>query len=456
MSRFVFILVVLSTCFWRTDAAGADPALELFQQRIMPIFNSPKPSSCVQCHLASVDLKDYILPSSEQTFLSLRDQQLIDVADPSKSKILTLISMGDRDRDPLAKRIHAKTRQAEYEAFTAWVHACCDDKALVNRPPLTTDVLAKPDPTDDVIRHGRKDRVLDSFVRNVWSQRMRCFPCHTPNEIDPENPQHAKPKQNHRKFVKQYGARMNLFKATPRETMNSLIASSRKKSSKRLPLINLDEPTKSLLVLKPTSKIPPKKEDGTRQPPSSLAPVSHMGGLKMHVDDVSYKAVITWIQDLASVKQGKYATKTDLPADNWYPTKHILRMKELPESWPPGETVQLFVHAASGHGDHWDDQPIAFTQGTITPRRFVNGSLILLRSPSDSHAVAWDSQGATLSPGKYRISAFLDSDHQIETDPSKLLGEDDFQGQMIVTADWKEGFKQAQVISAKELSVPSN
>ncbi len=210
MSRSIFILVALSSCVWRTDAMGADPALELFQRRIMPIFNSPNPSSCVQCHLASVDLKDYILPSHEQTFLSLRDQELIDLADPGKSKILTLISMGDRDRDPLAKRIHAKTRQAEYEAFTAWVHACCNDKALVNRPPLTTDVLAKPDPTDEVIRHGRKDRVLDSFVRNVWSQRMRCFPCHTPNEIDPNNPQHAKPKENHRKFVKQYGARMNL------------------------------------------------------------------------------------------------------------------------------------------------------------------------------------------------------------------------------------------------------
>ena len=49
-------------------------SLALFDERILPIFRSSDPSSCVQCHLASVDLKDYILPSEEKTFVSLRDQ----------------------------------------------------------------------------------------------------------------------------------------------------------------------------------------------------------------------------------------------------------------------------------------------------------------------------------------------------------------------------------------------
>ena len=237
--------------------------MELFQQRIMPIFRSPNPSSCVQCHLAAVDLKNYILPSHEDTFLSLRDQGLIDTDNPSESKILKLIGMGDSDQDAMAKRIHAKTRQAEFDAFAAWVRACCDDKTLVQRPPLSVDVLAKPSISDEVIRHGRKDRVLDSFVRNVWSQRMRCFPCHTPDEIDASDPKHVKPQQTHRDFVEQYGARMDIFKATPEETMRSLLASSHKRSQKRLPLINLEQPTQSLLVLKPTSKVPAKDENGS-------------------------------------------------------------------------------------------------------------------------------------------------------------------------------------------------
>jgi hypothetical protein len=41
-----------------------------------------------------VDLKNYILPSHEKTFVSLRDQGLIDLENPADSKILRLIAMG--------------------------------------------------------------------------------------------------------------------------------------------------------------------------------------------------------------------------------------------------------------------------------------------------------------------------------------------------------------------------
>jgi hypothetical protein len=49
-----------------SSAAEPKPE-EIFQQRIMPIFQSPNPSSCVQCHLAGVDLKNYILPSCSES-----------------------------------------------------------------------------------------------------------------------------------------------------------------------------------------------------------------------------------------------------------------------------------------------------------------------------------------------------------------------------------------------------
>lgn len=64
---------------------GLSPA-ELFNARIMPIFRSSDPSSCVQCHLSSVDLKNYILPSHKKTFLSLRDQGLINLETPKSRK----------------------------------------------------------------------------------------------------------------------------------------------------------------------------------------------------------------------------------------------------------------------------------------------------------------------------------------------------------------------------------
>lgn len=44
-------------------------AKEVFEERILPIFKSEDPSSCVQCHLSGVDLKNYIRPTHEETFL---------------------------------------------------------------------------------------------------------------------------------------------------------------------------------------------------------------------------------------------------------------------------------------------------------------------------------------------------------------------------------------------------
>lgn len=206
---------------------GSASPLEVFNQRILPIFQSEQPSSCVQCHLSSVDLKNYILPSSEQTFVSLRDQGLIDLAAPGDSGILKLIRMGDRDPDAGTRLIHERMRMAELAAFEAWVVACCADPQLRDLPRLDPEKLAGPAVSDAVIRHARKGRVVDSFVRNVWSQRMRCFPCHTPHEIDAENPRHQAALKTQSKFREElseelYG-RLQIFRKTPEETLQYLI-----------------------------------------------------------------------------------------------------------------------------------------------------------------------------------------------------------------------------------------
>src|SRR6476619_6642401 len=119
-------LAALSTL--ASDLRADDPA-KVFETRILPIFRSPNPSSCVQCHLAGVDLKNYILPSHEQTFVSLRDQGLIDLDRPARSRILTLIQMGAEEKGG-ASLIHQKMRRAEYEAFADWVKRSAADKRL--------------------------------------------------------------------------------------------------------------------------------------------------------------------------------------------------------------------------------------------------------------------------------------------------------------------------------------
>src|SRR5260370_7933962 len=93
--------VSLWLVFFSSSAASCAEATpeQVFERRIVPIFKSANPSSCVQCHLSGVDLKNYILPSSEKTFLSLRDQGLIDLKAPAAPKILKLINMRKDNRD---------------------------------------------------------------------------------------------------------------------------------------------------------------------------------------------------------------------------------------------------------------------------------------------------------------------------------------------------------------------
>ncbi|MGE3820197.1 MAG: hypothetical protein AB7I30_12325 [Isosphaeraceae bacterium] len=437
------------------EEPAAPTPVEVFERRIMPIFRSPQPASCVQCHLAAVDLKDYILPSHEQTFASLRDQGLIDLDDPANSKILTLIRMGEKDLDKGARLIHQKTREAEYEAFAAWIHACCDDPKMRALARLSVAELARPARPDPVIRHARKSRVVDSFVRNVWSQRMRCFPCHTPHEIDESNPNHKTAIEKHKEFLETHGIdvgrRMNIFRETPEATVDYLIERSRETPEGSLPLINLTDPQKSLIVLKPTSKLPARDEDGNFAKPSYGEPVSHMGGLKMHVDDPSYKAFIAWIQDYARVVGDQYTSVADLPPDNWHPTKHVLMVRQVPDSLPVGTRMQLFLHAWDAQANAWSSERIAFTQGQITPVRNVVGTLFLFGPSGSPTTKTPEQETARLAPGKYLIKAYVDDEHRLAENPTLFLGDEDFLGQAEIDARWGEGFPAAEKILGRLL-----
>src|SRR5207237_1243437 len=75
MNRVPLFAVLLVVTFTAHAPAADQPSpQQVFERRILPIFKSPEPSSCLQCHLSGVDLKNYILPSHEKTFASLRDQ----------------------------------------------------------------------------------------------------------------------------------------------------------------------------------------------------------------------------------------------------------------------------------------------------------------------------------------------------------------------------------------------
>ena len=388
------------------DATSAE---KVFEERIAPIFKSPDPSSCARCHLASVDIKDYILPSAKDTFLALRDQGLIDLDKPEKSKILALINRGAAD-PKAAGLISAKKQKAEYEAFAAWIKACAADPALKNAPkPDKAPALAvKP---VEVVRHARKDQMLESFETNVWSLRFRCMNCHT--EGTPQND----------KLVKENGARVAWFKkGGPGATMEYLLASK---------LIDLENPEKSLLLTKP------------------LGDVKHGGGIKVVVGDQAYKAIRAWVEDVAAMKKGKYAKADDLPMAaglKQFGTEAWLRLNNTPAAWND-KLLQADVYAWNAKAGAWEKEPVA------TSDRVSGGGgwqhTVTLSAPAGSdRAKAWAKGKPALPAGKYLVKVYVDSTGKAKKDWKAPLGADEYVGQAEFQGRWAEGYNAMTVVDA--------
>ncbi len=399
-----------------TVRADDDSPAAVFEKRIRPIFNSPNPSSCVRCHLAGVDLKDYILPSSEKTFLSLRDQGLIDLDRPERSKILTFINRG-ADGNLGAKLIPADRHKVEYEAFAAWIKACAADPKLRSAPMLPEAERAKPAAPPEVIRHGRADRLLESFERNVWSMRFRCMNCHT--EGTPQND----------KLRKEHGERVAwVKKAGPAATMAYLLGSK---------LIDADEPTKSLLLLKP------------------LKAVDHGGGKKFEPGDLGYKGFRAWLEDVAAVEKGKYARAADLPREDQGPlrfgTDIWLKLADTPPAWAD-KLLLVKVYAWDAGAKAWEERPAATSDRVVWGQGHLwQHSLTLLADRGSERAKAWAAGKPALPQGRYLVKVYVDADGRLAKDWRATLGPDQFVGQVEVQARWAEGYSAMTVADARRV-----
>ena len=395
-------------------AARADDAVKVFEQRLLPIFKSPNPSSCVQCHLAAVDLKDYILPSARDTFLALRDQGLIDLARPDDSRILKLIGRGKAD--PGAKLLPPGARDAEYAAFAAWIKACADDpafkgaKAPEKAPALSLKAV-------EVVRHARADRVAESFASNVWAMRFRCMNCHT--EGTPQCD----------KLVAEHGERVAWFKrGGPDATMAYLLRSN---------LINFATPENSALLRKP------------------LGEVKHGGGIKFVKGDQGYRAFRAWIEDAVAIRTGKYKAAADLPPPDKGPLRFgseaWFKLTDLPPAW--GEKLlQVDVYAWDAAANGWEAAPVATSDRMSSGKaKLWQHTLTLLASPGSPRAKAWAAGKATLPAGKYLVKVYVDQAGRAAADWRAALGEAEYVGAVEVQSRWAEGYGAMTAADARRV-----
>ncbi|MFM8271808.1 MAG: hypothetical protein ACKODX_05680 [Gemmata sp.] len=390
-------------------AARADDAAKVFEERIAPIFKSADPSSCARCHLASVDIKNYILPSARDTFLALREQGLIDLEKPEGSKILQLINRGADDPKG-AGLISAKRQRAEYEAFAAWVKACAADPAFKNAPK-PEKAPALPTKPVEVVRHARKDRMLESFESNVWSMRFRCMSCHTEG-----TPQATK-------LVKERGEFVAWFKKDgPAATMEYLLATQ---------LIDLDSPENSLLLKKP------------------LGEVKHGGGIKFAVGDQGYKAFRAWIEDVAAIKKERYAKAADLPRDSGvkqFGTEAWFRLNNTPAAWN-GKLLQVDIFAWDAKAGAWEREPVA-TSDRLSGAQGWQHTVSLLAAPDSERARAWAKGRPALPAGKYLVKVYVDAEGKAKKDWRAPLGAAEYVGQVEFQGQWREGYNAMTAVDA--------
>jgi hypothetical protein len=240
---------------------------ETFHERIEPLLTDTRSSTCNQCHLAGVDLSAFARETPCKTWACLNEQGLVDPSKPEDSKILAWIERGKPDSELITAEVIA----AERDAFRDWIEAnaacpsACEGVtcgALDDGPTCVTSGHDPPEvPTGDD-RRGCSDKELEqAFFDDVYSWRGRCFPCHfdTETRADPSAP----------RWLSVVGNCETGSAASLKRVLG-------------LGLLDTEEPSQSLLLLKPLD--------------ASRGGVEHGGGSKFTRKDPAYESFLRFAE----------------------------------------------------------------------------------------------------------------------------------------------------------------
>lgn len=405
--RWIWPVVVAAAGGWSAPSA-ADDSLELFRTRIAPILESPNPSSCSECHLSGVDLKQYIGDSQEETFAALVAGGLVNRERPDESKLLDFIRRSPKTPSPVG----AAAREQEYEAFRAWIRAAVADPNLA-AAATEVDQLGPAVPVE-VIRHGRQDRVLRSFVENIWSEVGRCVSCHSP--------------ELNRRAIGRNGfteadvdAISWVAPRGPAGTLQNLLD---------LGEIDLDDPEESLVLTKP------------------LGLVEHRGGPKFAVGSRTDKNFRRFLNDYARVLQGGYQSADELPsapAEVAVLTNQQLRIVDLPADW---DDRLLKVDLYRWTDGAWSEDRWGTAEGPIAKERRLWQSMISAIAPRDSVRAARLGDDYLLPDARYLAKIYIDRENLTKDDRDHELGDEAFFAEIEFAGEWPPGYQPPKIVSA--------
>jgi hypothetical protein len=240
------------------EAACLIKPTETFHERIEPLLSDSRPSTCNECHLSGVDLSAFARETPCKTWACLVDQGLVNVAQPDDSKILGWIERASPNSDLITPQVIA----AEHDAFRDWIEANAACPAACagvtcgapDGGPACSDATDARDadaeseaetaaggsggsagegntPAIPEDARGCSDMQLEqAFYDDVYSWRGRCAPCHFDKFPDAD-------------------------KTAPRwiSTVGNCATGSAAtfKNARDLGILNTEDATQSLILLKP-------------------------------------------------------------------------------------------------------------------------------------------------------------------------------------------------------------
>jgi len=385
-------------------------AAEIFDRRMLPIVRSERASSCTECHFGGVELKNYVREDQASTFSALRDEGLIDLKNPDESKLLQFIARKPDNEDPLIARV----RRSEFQAFRAWIRAAVKQPELL--AAMSTDTKIGAELPVEVIRHMRRDRVLRSFVENIWSEMGRCVSCHSP-ELN-------RNKIGRNGFTEEdVDAISWVVPRDPRATLEKLVETGN---------IDIDDPDASAVVTKPAGL-----ED-------------HGGGPKFAVGSRTDKNFRRFLNDYAAVVAGKYTRVDQLPDDVGEVaalTGQHLRIVDLPARFDKKLLRADIYRRVEGN---WSQTPWATAENPVVGQRHLWQSMVFAVAPRDSARGRLLRADQPLPAGRYLIKIYVDRDDRAKADRDYELSNADFYGQVEINGPWPRGYQPPKIIDAPE------
>lgn len=390
-----------------TDAAASADAATVFARRILPILKADNSSSCTECHFAGVELRDFILDDQAKTFASLKATGMIDVKKPDESKILKFIGRKPDQPDPLVEKV----RRQEFAAFRSWIRAAVSEPELL---AATSDIEVGTTLPPEVIRHARKDRVLSSFIDNIWSEMGRCVNCHSPDRNRSKIGRNGLTKED-------VDAISWIVPRDPAATLRKLVDSGN---------IDTDTPEDSQVLTKPAGI------------------VEHGGGPKFHPGSTTYRNFARFLTDFAAVTSGAYQTAKDIPQASVEVSRlseQQLRLTDIPAKYK-GLPMQVNLYRRNRESKKWSTDRWATGFSTVNQEKLIWQNPILVTAPRNSPRGEHLKEKPLLPAGAYLIRIYADADRKTSKDPNYELGDAEFVGAVEITGEWKPGYQPPKIV----------